>query len=445
MVLLDDLTMSIYLHIGKWTIPAIECISSYFEPTPLKVILEKSLGGESKFVDKIVTALRLACATHVAHVQHATYYYSMMLKFYQEHALVQMNPVAENMLGVINEMGFGAQKNSKEAFRLYNLSAQKGYSYAQYNLGNWILYNNNSSDLIFSEVFRLYSLSSAQGNSFGQNGLAEFLLDGVRTQKNSEEALRLFKLSAQENSDAQINLAILYFNGKIVKQDYQESLRLFEMSLQHQNCRVVQFFLGVMRLKGFCVEKNYKLAFEWFKLSADQNYSISQYQIGKMYLKKKIPVAHAPDRYLEALNWFKLSAMNGNIDAIKEIKDLSAKINVSVDVFESIIMILGEKEILMDAAKRLLDRNSARKLISEFMQAGVDHFFLLNLSTNQSTIIMEEYSKLHEIKWLLSTSHENLPSTILQLIGSYLAWFSVVTLDPYRLTQHSKILKGPRG
>lgn len=142
---------------------------------------------------------------------------------------------AQNKLGVMHLLGRGATKDSKIAFKWFELAAKQGYSPAQSNLG----------------------LMYSQGNGV------------VKQDKGT--ALKWYTLAAKQGyPQAQLNLALLYYHGKGVPQDYQVAFDWCTKSAD-QDCKPAQYNLGVMYYNGDGVPKDYVLAYKWFNLAATSN------------------------------------------------------------------------------------------------------------------------------------------------------------------------------
>lgn len=76
-----------------------------------------------------------------------------------------------------------------------------------------------------------------------------------------------------------------------------------------------QYLLGLKYLNGIGVEKNYKLAVQWFQQSAAQGFAESYYELGKMYYNG----TGFQQSYADALTWYELAAEKGVADAINSI------------------------------------------------------------------------------------------------------------------------------
>ncbi|OUS36860.1 hypothetical protein A9R00_11340 [Oleispira antarctica] len=79
-----------------------------------------------------------------------------------------------------------------------------------------------------------------------------------------------------------------------------------DMSLYELYNKGIDYWFGV---KG--VDKNYKIAFKWFKKAADLGDSDAQFNLGVIYTSGK----GVQQDYKEALYWYKKSADQGHVDA----------------------------------------------------------------------------------------------------------------------------------
>jgi putative ABC transport system substrate-binding protein len=105
-------------------------------------------------------------------------------------------------LGRFHQYGRGGlPQNDEEAARLYRLAAEQGHGAGQFTLG--VLYEEGRGGLPRddAEAARLYRLSAEQGGPYAQYRLAMFYEEGLGgLQKNIGEATRLYKLAAEQDS-----------------------------------------------------------------------------------------------------------------------------------------------------------------------------------------------------------------------------------------------------
>ena len=175
------------------------------------------------------------------------------------------------------------------------------------------------------------------------NSLRAGLEEGISASHKGDyiTAFREFRSLANEgDAKAQYNLGLLYEMGLGVKQDYQEAAKWYRKAAVQDNIesqkRLIvmrkkgltnsqqptvppkwqgsttdpqsQYELGVMYFMGIGVEKNYVIASEWFRKSANQNYAKAQHDLALMLLEGKGGNRDA----LEAYKWLHLAAKQGD-------------------------------------------------------------------------------------------------------------------------------------
>ena len=101
-------------------------------------------------------------------------------------------------------------------------------SYGQYLIGKCHYYGWGGINKDTKEAVRLYGLSAAQGHASAQNNLGVCYKNGQGVAKDLKEAVRLYGLSAaQGHAGAQNNLGYCYQNGEGVAKDLKGAVRLY--------------------------------------------------------------------------------------------------------------------------------------------------------------------------------------------------------------------------
>mgnify|MGYP001472967026 CR=1 FL=1 len=90
-------------------------------------------------------------------------------------------------------------------------------------------------------------------------------------------------------------------------EQWEKALNCFQISEERDNNAYAQSWLGTIYAKGYGVPINYKLAFKWTSLAAEQGDANSQYNLGQMYRKGQ----GVKQDYKAAVKWYKLSAEQG--------------------------------------------------------------------------------------------------------------------------------------
>ncbi len=215
----------------------------------------------------------------------------------------KVSSYAQFILGKMYECVYGVVKDTKEAMRYYNLSANQNNSYAQNKLGEIYWYGNLGVKEDLLQAFNWHKLSADEGNLNGMLNLAYDYLY-YPEKKDYVEALRLAKLLVEaEDSDGQNLMGYIHDNALGVKQDSTEALKWYKLSADQQNA-TGQYNVGSCYYNGNGIVKGRAEALVWFKLSANNGESDSGYQVGKMYMKGE-GVTKSPKK---AVEWFKLAS-----------------------------------------------------------------------------------------------------------------------------------------
>jgi TPR repeat protein len=137
--------------------------------------------------------------------------------------------------------GIGVPQDCAEAAKWYLLSADQGYSDAQFNLG--------------------------------------FMYDsGTVVPQDFAEAVRWYRLAADQGYDmAQDRLGVMYDNGTGVPQDYVEAAKWYRLAAD-QGLAWAQYKLGVMYETGTGVPQDNAQAEKWYRLANDKGHANAQYR-----------------------------------------------------------------------------------------------------------------------------------------------------------------------
>ena len=133
------------------------------------------------------------------------------------------------------------------------------------------------------------------------------------------------KLAKAGNVDLQYALGMMYFHGNKdlkVKQNYKEAFKWLKLAADNGIAKA-QSIVGGMYFEGVGAKKDQKIAFEYFKAAAEQNEDMAQLNLAGMYL-----FGDVVEQDVEiAISWYAKSAANGNKMAAEFLKDLSDKLN----------------------------------------------------------------------------------------------------------------------
>ncbi len=140
------------------------------------------------------------------------------------------NASARCLLGYCNEKGIGMSKNRYNAFRFYELAAQKNLPEAQYRLG--LCYEKGigtaarSTSSRNTSAFENYLAAAEQGHAEAQYRLGLCYENGLGTSKAPVRANQQYeKAAAQGNADAHLRLGDIYEHNKGAGKDLNKAIR----------------------------------------------------------------------------------------------------------------------------------------------------------------------------------------------------------------------------
>ena len=245
---------------------------------------------------------------------------------------------------------FLGKKDFSKATMWYRTSAEHGNASAQNSLGQaYQLGRGVERDM--AEAIKWYRMAAEQNNAAALFNLGYIYDFAVGVARDYTEAARWYQKAADLGlKEAQANLAYLYEQGLGVKQDYQMAAKYY-LAAAEQGSLMAQNQLGMLYHYGLGVKQNDPEATKWWLKAANGGYAPSQTTMGTLYyysqdyptalrfflaaVKQGNPTAQyflglmyengtgvGRDR-AEAINWYKLSAQQGNQDAKKKLAELS--------------------------------------------------------------------------------------------------------------------------
>ena len=94
----------------------------------------------------------------------------------------------------------GVPQNDAQAVKWYQLAAEQGYAFAQYNLGG-MYKNGRGVPQDYTEAVRLYRLSAEQGHALEQTNLGVLYVSGFGVQQDKVLAHMWFNLGAANGNE----------------------------------------------------------------------------------------------------------------------------------------------------------------------------------------------------------------------------------------------------
>jgi len=198
------------------------------------------------------------------------YYKEVYSYLSQEEVIRERNAWNEFMLGCLYYFGLGVETDQKRAVYYMKLSADKGFSNAQFNLGA-CYENGTGTSEDKAAAIKYYRMAAVQGNIDGLYSLGLCYKNGYgEVAKNSLEALAYFVQAATQNGgsvEAQNWLGWFYEKGEIVTKNESEAVRWYQLSADKENAYGL-YRLGLCYKNGVGVTTNTEMAKKYIQLSA---------------------------------------------------------------------------------------------------------------------------------------------------------------------------------
>jgi hypothetical protein len=153
-----------------------------------------------------------------------------------------------------------------------------------------------------------------------QNSFSKTLEDGENEYNNEryENAFQIWKpLAEAGNPFAQTYLCVLYENAQGVKKDYKKAFYWCKLGAD-QNIYAALFQLGSFYTYGFGVEKNYKIAFSYFHKAALLGHTKAQFNVGVSYFHGQ----GVSKNLIQSLKWLRIANDNGFEQAKQEYENI---------------------------------------------------------------------------------------------------------------------------
>jgi TPR repeat protein len=195
------------------------------------------------------------------------------------------------------------------AAELLRQSAERGYVYAQMELGSYYARGLGMTQN-FAEALRWYH-KAAQGDSLAQYCIGYAYAHGNGVNQNMVEAVAWWRKAADRGQvEAQNALGQFYFQGGKDQRpvNYAESARWLRKAAE-QGYAASMNNLGFLYQQGFGVEKNLREAARWYRTAAEKGEAKAQANLGVMYQDG----AGVDTDLIEAYKWFTLSAEQGDV------------------------------------------------------------------------------------------------------------------------------------
>jgi TPR repeat protein len=154
-------------------------------------------------------------------------------------------------------------KKTRPPAEIAHRLAEKGYAWAQYELG--VMYaNGRIVPQNYAEAVRWYRLAADQGDRWAQTNLGAMYDQGEGVTQNYVEAVRLYRLAADQGfSLAQSRLGLMYANGEGVSQNDVEAYKWLALAAAQQGIHAGARDAVRRRMTPAQIAEGQRLAAEW--------------------------------------------------------------------------------------------------------------------------------------------------------------------------------------
>lgn len=185
---------------------------------------------------------------------------------------------AQNDLGSYYARGFGVKENYEEAAKWYRKAADNGDSLAQYTMG-MICFKGRGVPKDIPQGVAWYQKSAEQGQPDSMLALGGIYLDGSDgVPVDTQEALKWFrKAEALGRPEAMNSIGFIYEHGGIgIKQDSAEAVAHYRQAAEKKLGKALTN-LGRMYQTGTGVQKDLLEAYKWFVLGAQNGDGVANH------------------------------------------------------------------------------------------------------------------------------------------------------------------------
>lgn len=171
----------------------------------------------------------------------------------------------------------------------------------------------------WADAYRLLLPEAQKGNTFAQYNVALLLSNGWGVKEDLPQAAQWYQRAANNgDTDAKVNLGLMYAQGLGVKKDFRKAAQLYREAAD-AGAGMAQNNLGAAYLRGEGVERSNKEALRWFEKAANQDISVAQNSLAALYCEGR----SSPDKIEKSselcTKWLHRSASLGYEPAQKNI------------------------------------------------------------------------------------------------------------------------------
>ncbi len=214
---------------------------------------------------------------------------------------------ALHIKAVLDENGWGGEKDLANAIRLYARAAEKGQVDAQFSLGE-LAYGRRGVRRDVKRALEWYQLAANQGHPGAKSRIGTIYARGDGVEKDLQLGLRYFEeAAASGDREAQFNIGVAYLNGNGRPQDYKKAGEWFTAAAQQAHPDA-QFNLALLYDSPHLGEPDPQQTLFWMTAAARHRLPKAYVALGLMIGEGR--GAGQSDRV--AADWFERAALAGD-------------------------------------------------------------------------------------------------------------------------------------
>ena len=228
-----------------------------------------------------------------------------------EPLLVNGNPGAQRIAGLMHLYGRGVNKDRQKALKLLELSANQSDAKAQFLLGDLFIKDCQQKCPELERALPLFHAAHKSGVPEATEALAKIHLMGIGVDRDAKQALPFIKAAAEAGqARSQRILGIWFANGDHIPESAELAVKWLEKAAK-QGDEVAMGLVGVRYMLGEGVSQDVDKGLGWLWLSANSQHPHAQFVVGEALYSGDF----GPHHKLKGLMWLKIAERNGSKDA----------------------------------------------------------------------------------------------------------------------------------
>ena len=195
---------------------------------------------------------------------------------------------SQYMLGMMYDIGLGVEKQNERLGLEWALAAaNQGHGVAQIFVGSTYFNGARGIPKNLELAFKWYKQAAEHDSPLGMFNLAAMYDKGHYVEQNSELAIKWYKLAGEQyQSNSLYNLGMMYLRGvDHIEQSYHLALECFHKALERKKHSGCMISIGTMYCNGLGVEKDYKMALQYYRQAAELGSAVGIFNLGTLYAR----------------------------------------------------------------------------------------------------------------------------------------------------------------